>query len=93
MLKTLALTAAIGLASVLLAADAGAAPLAQGLQTLDNAEIVLVRDGCGRGMRYSRRAGGCVVDNVPPPRVVAPVVPACPWGFRWSNRWSRCVPI
>jgi len=97
MLKTLALTLAMGAMTVLSIADAGALPLTQSKQTIENADLTAVRDGCGRGMRYSRRAGGCVADGpvIIAPRVVAPIIVAprrgCPWGTRWSNRFQQCV--
>jgi hypothetical protein len=102
MLKALAFTAALGAIAALSIADAGALPLAPSKPALENADLSLVRDGCGRGMRYSRRAGGCVpIDGavVVAPRVVAPMVVApaiiapraCPWGYRWSNRFQQCV--
>ncbi len=100
MLKTLALTVAMGAMTVLSTADAGALPLIQSKQTIENADLSPVRDGCGRGMRYSRRAGGCVPDGpvviaprvyAPAPIIVAPAVRGCPWGTRWSNRFQQCV--
>lgn len=61
MMKALALTIAIGAASVLVAADARALPLAPAQPAAaTESGITLVRDGCGRGMRYSNRRGGCV---------------------------------
>ena len=102
MLKALTLTVAMGALTALPIAAAGAMPLTQSKSTIESTDLSLVRDGCGRGMRYSHRLGGCVVDNVVVaprvvapvvvvPRVVAPVVRACPRGTRWSNRFQQCV--
>ena len=100
MLKTLALTVAMGAMTALSVADVGALPLTPSKQTIENADLSLVRDGCGRGMRFSRRAGGCVVDGpavivprvfAPAPIIVAPALRGCPRGTRWSNRFQQCV--
>jgi hypothetical protein len=72
--------------SVLIAADAGATPLAQGKLTAETSDVVQVRDGCGRGYRYSNRAGRCV------PEGGVWGGGGCPWGYHWSNRRGRCVP-
>jgi hypothetical protein len=75
MIKILALTAAIGAASVLLAASATAMPVAPLGDATAESDITLVRDGCGRGMRWSNRAGDCVWERrhfaPPPPRRVS----------------------
>lgn len=44
------------------AATAQAAPLASGKGHGIENHVLQVRDGCGRGMRYSDRRGGCVED-------------------------------
>ena len=97
MLKTIALTLALG-ASALLVADAGAAPLSTGKLAIENSsDITLVREGCGPGRQYSERLRRCVEDT---PRaqmrdtvrdVVRPIVPRCGPGWRYSERRGRCV--
>jgi hypothetical protein len=103
MLKTFALTAAAGMMSVLLMADVNALPLAQGKIAIEqSSDVTVVRDGCGRGMRYSRSRGRCVLERDADP--VRPIVrellrpgrdamPGCGRGFRWSERARRCVRI
>jgi hypothetical protein len=81
----LVMTAAVGVLSAFVAFDAGAMPFAPLQQGLAADETVLVRDGCGRGMRFSERRGRCVPDEDRDVRV-------CPRGFRWSERRERCVP-
>lgn len=41
---------------------AQAAPLLLGKGATATSHVLLVRDGCGQGMRYSGRRGGCVED-------------------------------
>ncbi len=92
LIKTLAITVAAGALSALVAADAGALTLAPVKPTVQN-DVTQVADGCGRGRRYSRRLGRCVVIGAPlvvPPVVVPPVV-GCGPGRRWSPRLRRCV--
>ncbi len=101
MLKTLALSAAIGAMTALVAVPAGAMPLSQSKQTVENEDITAVRDGCGRGFRYSSSRGRCVRVGGPGPGVVVPIpglqviIPGvrrgCGPGSRWSPRWGRCV--
>jgi hypothetical protein len=106
----LALLVAAG-GTFLLAGGAGAAPLALGKSaavqsSADAGDVILVRDGCGRGLRWSNSRQRCVVADVggPPGVVVAPgvvvtspvVVPrgrVCGYGLRWSNGLGRCVPL
>jgi hypothetical protein len=96
-LATAAVIIAIGAAAVLLAGRAEALPLshagAAALQhSAQETDVTLVRDGCGRGMRFSNSRGGCVQDFNGGPRVV--VVPhGCGPGFRFSNSRQACVPM
>jgi hypothetical protein len=67
--------------------------------------MLLVRDGCGRGMRFSNRLQACVVDydrGGPPPRYYGErdyyrgppprvIIPQCPPGQRFSNSRQACV--
>ena len=102
----IALMVAIGGLSVMLAGGASAAPLglansAIAQSIVQDSDLTLVRDGCGRGMRYSNRRQACVpdFDRGPPvvvvPRFVEPPVRfvprGCPPGSRWSNSRGRCV--
>jgi hypothetical protein len=95
---TLALTAlmfAVG-SAVLFAGQTQALPLAPADAAVfkhiaQDSDVILVRDGCGRGMRFSNRRGGCVEDFNSAPRVV--VVPrGCGRGFRMTGR-GDCVPV
>jgi hypothetical protein len=95
---------AMVLAAGLFAGSANAMPLSQSAtvqSALQDSDVTLVRDGCGRGMRWSHRRQSCVPQGgpgivvAPPviiPRVVAPIVRGCPPGWRWSNGRGRCVP-
>lgn len=103
-MRSTAFAIAIGAMALLPSVNAGAFPLApvESAATADS-DVQLVADGCGRGYRYSRRAGGCVPFAAPPPVYVAPPVyvrpappppvyrPACPPGMRWSNYRGSCV--
>jgi hypothetical protein len=98
MLKITTFAIAIGAVTALFAFDAGALPVAATQQQASaDDNLVLVRDGCGRGMRYSHRRQRCVVDGGggPPPVVIVPggVVRdgGCARGWRWSHRRGRCV--
>jgi hypothetical protein len=89
-----ALALAVG-AMVLIADSAGAAPLGLGKGAINQSsalegDVTLVRDGCGRGMRFSNRRQVCVEDFDRGPPVV--VAPGCPRGMRFSNSRGRCVP-
>jgi hypothetical protein len=92
MLKTLALTIAVGAGCALLAAEARALPLAQGKAGAGAPEAVqLVREGCGPGMQWSERRRRCVADN---PRAMLRDLTRhdrCGRGFHWSDRRGRCV--
>jgi hypothetical protein len=89
MLKTLAFTAAITVSSALLATGASAVPLAQDKLVTAQGDIVLVRDGCGPGRRYSRSARRCVGAG-PVGRVIRDAI-RCGPGRHYSRRWNRCV--
>jgi hypothetical protein len=80
----LVLTAAVGALGALVAFDAGAMPFAPAADGLAAGDTMLVRDGCGRGLRWSERRQRCVPDE--------DRVRVCPRGFRWSERRERCVP-
>ena len=92
MLKTLALTIAIGAASALFATDAGALPLAQdkaGVAASDT--VLLVRERCGPGRQWSERRRRCVTDT---PRGMMRDMTRrhhCGRGLHWSDRRGRCV--
>jgi len=94
MLKTLALTIAIGAGFALFPADAGALPLAQdkaGVAAGDT--VLLVREGCGPGLQWSERRRRCVRDN---PRAMIRELTRgdrrrCGRGLHWSDRRGRCV--
>lgn len=94
MLKTLALTIAIGAGSALLAPVAGALPLSQdkaGAAASDT--VLLVREGCGPGRQWSNRLRRCVTDSS---RAMMRDMTRgerrrCGHGFHWSDRRERCV--
>lgn len=60
MLKTIALTAAIGAMAALVPVGANAMPLAPSKQMAVDSNVTLVRDGCGRGKRFSHSRDHCV---------------------------------
>ena len=103
-MRPLAYAIAIGSMALLTSSNVGALPRASvesatGVET----NLLLVRDGCGPGMRYSYRRDACVEDfdrgppppryyndyRAPPPRVFVP--PPCPPGQRYSNYRQACV--
>jgi hypothetical protein len=87
MFKSLTLFVAAGTMSMLLIGSAASMPLAQGkTPIIQSSDITLVRDNCGRGMRYSNSQGRCVAqrDAVRSGRGCGP-------GWRWSNGRGRCV--
>ena len=100
---------AIGGALALLGGGANAAPVtfAKGaiVQT-QGSDLTLVRDGCGRGMRFSNSRQACVPQGGggrvyvdPGAAIVQGIIggaieatrPGCPRGTRWSNRRGACV--
>jgi hypothetical protein len=98
-----ALVLAVG-AFALLAGPADAAPLTSSKSAIsqsDETVLTLVRDGCGRGMRFSNRRQACVPQGggVDPGTaiiqgIIGGVVNAprgCGRGMRWSNSRGRCV--
>jgi hypothetical protein len=109
--RTLAsLAAMLAVGAILLAGNAGAAPIATATSAIaqsdaQDSDVTLVRDGCGRGMRFSNRRQGCVPDGgggvvyVDPGAavvqgIIGGVVGAprgCPRGMRWSNGRGTCV--
>jgi hypothetical protein len=84
MRKIFVVAAAILAVSAFVVSDADAMPIAP-VDGFASGDTTLVRDGCGRGMRFSERRGRCVPDE---DRDVA----VCPRGFRWSDGRQRCVP-
>lgn len=94
MLKTIALTAALGALAALMPAGAGALPLAQdkaGIAASDT--VLLVREGCGRGMQWSERRRRCVPDSAGAQvrDMVRGVTDRCGPGRHYSERRGRCV--
>jgi len=88
---------AAGVMSVLLVGSADSMPVTQCITTItQDSDVTLVRDGCGRGMRYSERRGRCVEQRDADPirpfirELVRPI--GCSPGYRWSERRERCVP-
>jgi hypothetical protein len=53
---------AIGATATLLTATAQATPMTPAKSAVTESQVLQVRDGCGRDMRYSERRGGCVED-------------------------------
>ena len=98
-MRSLAFAVAVGAMALLPSGNAGAFPTAPGAGASTDTNVLQVRDGCGPGLRYSYRAGGCVQDFAPPPPVyVRPAYPppppprfVCPPGQRWSGYARRCV--
>ena len=82
----------MGARSALLVADAGALPLAQAEKTIVHSDTVLVCDGCGPGMRFSRRLRRCVVAGPAGPNIREAIRPGrCGPSRHWSVRRGRCV--
>ena len=62
-MRSLALAVAIGSMALLTSGNAGALPVGLVESTAGvEANLLLVRDGCGRGMRFSNRLQACVED-------------------------------
>ncbi len=97
MLKTTTFTIAIAAMSALFALDASALPLAAAKQQAAvESQLTLVRDGCGRGMRFSNHRDDCVVDRHSRSRRDFRsrhhfVSDECRRGWRFSNSRQRCV--
>jgi hypothetical protein len=90
MLKTLTFALALGTFTTLLAVDAGALPLAQAAQAATSSDVVLVREGCGPGRRWSERRHHCVA-NGPVGRIIRDAARPCGPRHHWSVRRGRCV--
>jgi hypothetical protein len=71
------------------AAPLGAMKSAITQSDAQDSDVTLVRDGCGRGMRFSNRRQACVEDFGGGPQVA----PGCPRGTRFSNSRQACVPM
>jgi hypothetical protein len=94
MLKAIAFTAALGTMAALIPAGAGALPLAQGKAGITTSDtVLLVREGCGRGMQWSERRRRCVPDSTEAQirDMVRGATNRCGPGRRWSDRRGRCV--
>jgi hypothetical protein len=89
MLKTLALTLALGAGAALIATSSNAMPLASGLSA--DSGVTLVREGCGPGMQYSERLRRCTRDSARAQMKDAVRADRCPPGRHWSHRAERCV--
>lgn len=90
-LASMMLAVAFSLPGLMFAGSAGAAPLAAKgalVQSAQDSDVTLVRDGCGRGMRFSNRLQACVEAFDGPPAYVAP---GCPPGTRFSERMQACI--
>ena len=85
MRRMLMVAAAVGALGALVTFEAGAMPLSPVEQGFGVSDLMLVRDGCGRGMRFSERRQRCVPD-------VEREIAVCPRGFSWSDGRQRCVP-
>ena len=99
MLKTIAFAAVLGIMAALIPGGAGALPLAQdkaGIASQDS--VLLVREGCGRGMQWSERRRQCVPDSANAQirdmmrgGEVRGGRDRCGRGMRWSERRGYCV--
>jgi len=110
---SLALMIAIGGSFASLTSEANAMPLAPAKNAItqsgaQDSDVTLVRDGCGRGMRFSNSRQRCVEDGGPrrdePARVINRIInqsvgggagrrgDGCGRGMRFSNSRQRCVP-
>jgi hypothetical protein len=104
-MRLLAFAAAIGTAVMMWGGSADALQVLPDQAVVAGSDLLLVRDGCGRGFRYSYRRQRCVPDYdvefrrvpspIPPPVYYRPpprvVVPVCPPGQRYSNSRGICV--
>jgi hypothetical protein len=90
----LAVMFAIG--GLFVSAEANASPLAAMKGAITEAapeDVTLVRDGCGRGMRFSNSRQRCVEDFRGGGQRVIVVPRGCPRGTRFSDRRQACVPV
>ena len=105
-MRSLAYAVAIGSMALLTSGSAGALPNAPGESAFGVASnLLLVRDGCGRGMRFSNRMQACVEEfdrgpppprfsddfRRPPPPPPRVFIPPCPPGQRYSSYRQACV--
>ena len=93
MLKTIAFAVAIAATAALIPAGAGAMPIAQDKASIVSSDtVLLVREGCGRGMQWSERRRRCVPDSMRAQiRDTVRETGRCGIGFHWSERRGRCV--
>lgn len=89
---SLALLLTLGAGSALTATSASAMPLGAARAPVVAGDLLLVRDGCGRGMRWSNRRERCVEDDSHSRRDSRGSREECPRGWRYSERFERCVP-
>jgi hypothetical protein len=106
-MRLLAFFVAIVAMALLSSGSAGALPVVsvESVAAIES-NVLLVRDGCGRGMRFSNRLQACVADfdrgGPPPPRYYGErdyyrgppprvIIPQCPPGQRFSNSRQACV--
>ena len=103
---SLALAVAVGVVALMNTGHAGALPLAFAKNSAVDPAVVLVRDGCGRDMRFSNSRQACVPDfERERPRYYRDdrvyrddrgppprfIGRGCPPGQRFSNRMQACV--
>jgi hypothetical protein len=100
MLKTLTLAVALSAMTALYAGGASALPAApattQAATQAAQNDVTLVRDGCGRGQRFSNRRNRCVERDDDRgfrgrDRDFRRDRDGCRRGWRFSNRRNRCV--
>jgi hypothetical protein len=92
----------------MLAGPADAAPLTSSKSAISQSDdvLTLVRDGCGRGMRFSNRRQACVPEGGgvdPGTAIIQGIIggvvgsggprrgDGCPRGMRFSNSRQACV--
>lgn len=96
-MRSVVFAAAVSAVALMSSGPAGALPLAPVESSAVESNLLLVRDGCGPGMRYSHRMQACVRDFGPPPPYgyrpppPPPPRPICPPGMRFSYRAQACV--
>jgi hypothetical protein len=97
MLKTLTFAVALGAMTALFSAGASALPATPVLTQDAGIDVTLVRDGCGRGQRFSSSRGRCVDSDRGfrgrdrDFRRGRSSRDDCRRGWRFSNRRGRCV--